>query len=74
MCDGVSYIANCHGKANKKYVNEYDEKALSKYIIYLDTNNIYGWAVSLYLPTGGFTEKEMNNIDFAKYKEDGKRV
>ena len=51
---GVSYIANRYGKANNKYMKEYDEKALSKYIMYLDPNNLYGWAMSQYLPTGGF--------------------
>ena len=32
----------------------YDEKAPSKYIMYLDANNLYGWAMSQYLPTGNF--------------------
>ena len=44
--------------------------------MYLDPNNLYGWAMSQYLPTGGFrwvTEKEINNIDLAKYKEDSKK-
>ena len=50
----VSYIANRHGKANNKYINKYDEKAPSKYIMYLDANNLCGWAMSQYLPTGNF--------------------
>ena len=51
----------------------YDERAPSKYIMYLDANNLHGWAMSQYLPTGGFkwmTEKLINNLDLAKYKED----
>ena len=70
---GISYIANRYGEANNKYMKEYDEKAPSKYIMYLDANNLYGWAMSQYLPTGGFkwmTEKKINKIDLAKYKED----
>ena len=70
---GISYIANRYGKANNKYMKEYDEKAPSKYIMYLDANNLYGWAMSQYLPTGGFkwlTEKQINNLNLAKYKED----
>ena len=62
---GVSYTANRNGQANNKYMKEYDEKASSKYIMYLDANNLYGWAMSQYLPTGGFkwlTEKEINEI------------
>ena len=76
MCDGVSYIANRYGKADNKYMKEYDEKAPSKYIMYLDANNLYGWAMSQYLPTGNFkwmTDKEINKIDLGKYKADSKK-
>ena len=46
------------------------------YIMFSDANNLYGWAMSQYLPTCGFgwlTEKEINKIDLAKYKENSKR-
>ena len=62
MLGGASYIANRYGTANNKYMNKYNEKAPSKYIMYLDANNLYGWAMSQYLPTGNFrwmTDKEM---------------
>ena len=73
---GISYIANRYGEANNKYMKEYDEKAPSKYIMYLDANNLYGWAMSHYLPTGGFkwlTEKQINNLNLAKYQEDSNK-
>ena len=54
MHGGVSYIANRYGKANNKYMKEYNEKVSSKYTMYLDANNLYGWAMSQYLPTGNF--------------------
>ena len=73
---GVSYIAQRYGKANNKYMKEYNEKVPSKYIMYLDANNLYGWAMSQYLPTGNFkwmSEKEISKIDLGKYKTDGKK-
>ena len=76
MVEGVSYIANRYGKVNNKYMKEYDEKAPSKYIMYLDANNLYGWVMSQYLPTGNFkwmTDKEISKIDLGKYKVDGKK-
>ena len=57
-------------------MKEYDEKAPSKYIMYLDTNNLYGWAMSQHLPTGNFkwmTDKEISKINLGKYKADGKK-
>ena len=54
MCGRVSYITDRYGKANNKYMKEYDEKVPSKYIMYSDANNLYGWAMSQYLPTGNF--------------------
>ncbi|XP_068738120.1 uncharacterized protein [Montipora capricornis] len=76
MRGGISYIANRYGKANNKYMKKYDEKVPSKYIMYLDVNNLYGHSMSQYLPTGGFrwmTEKQIDNIDLAKYKEDSEK-
>ena len=76
MRGGVSYIANRYGNANNKYMKEYDEKAPSKYIMYLDANNLYGWAMSQYLPTGSFkwmSDKEIKRIDLGKYKADSKK-
>ena len=51
---GISYIAKRHGKANNKYMKCYDSSKESKYITYLDANNLYGWAMIQYLPYSGF--------------------
>ena len=60
---GISMISTRHGKANNKYMGEkFDASKPSKYITYLDANNLYGWAMSKKLPTGGFkwmTEEEL---------------
>ena len=49
---GISYIAKRYAKANNKYMNDYDSKKPSKFITYLDMNNLYGWGLSKYLPYG----------------------
>ena len=58
---GVSYIAKRYAKANNKYTNDYDPKKPSTFITYLDMNNLYGWAMSEYLPYGGF--EWLKNVD-----------
>ena len=42
-------------------MNDYDPKKPSTFITYLHTNNFYGWAMSEYLPYGGF--KSLKNVD-----------
>ena len=76
MRGGISYIANRYGKANNKYMRDYNEMATSKYIMYLDANNLYGWAMSQYLPTGNFKwlkQKQIDKINLAKYDENSKK-
>ena len=58
---GISYIAKRYAKANNKYMKNYDPTKPSIYILYLDLNNLHGWAVSSYLPYGGF--KWLKNAD-----------
>ena len=73
MRGGISYITNRYGKANNKYMENYNPKDATKYIVYLDANNLYGWAMIQYLPTGGFewlTEKE---VDLSKYNDESEK-
>ena len=42
-------------------MNDYDPKKQSTFISYLDMNNLYGWAMSEYLPYEGF--KWLKNVD-----------
>ena len=73
---GISYIANRHGKGNNKCMKNYNENEASKYIMYLDANNLYGWAMSQYLPIGNFkwlSQKQIEKLDLAKYNDDSKK-
>ena len=45
MGGGVSYIFNNYIKANNKYLKSYDPKKELRHIIYLDTNNLYSYAM-----------------------------
>ena len=73
---GISYIANRYGKANNKYMKDYNKDKPSKYIMYLDANNLYGWAMSQYLPTGGFKwlkQNKINDLNLSKYDTENKK-
>ena len=50
----VSYISEKFSKSNNKYLKFYDLKQESKHIIYLDTNELYDYIMSKFLPTSGF--------------------
>ena len=50
MKRGISYIAKIYGKPNSKYIKSYDDSKSSKYITYLDVNNLYCWVMSRFLP------------------------
>ena len=54
MTSGVSHISNRYSKANSTYLKSYDPKQESKHIVYLDANNLSGYAISKFLPTRGF--------------------
>ncbi len=52
---GISSIMKRYSKANHKYLKDYNSQKPSQYIMYLDANNLYGWAMSKPLPYRNFS-------------------
>ena len=63
---GISIISNRYGEANNKYMgNRFNKNKLSKYLMYLDANNLYGSAMFKKLPIHSFkwlTSGEMEKL------------
>ena len=51
---GICQSIHRYGKANNKYMKNDDKIIESSYLMYLDANNLYGWAMSQKLPINGF--------------------
>ena len=47
---GISMVSHSYCKANNKYLEDYDPAQKSNYLMYLDANNLYGWAMCQALP------------------------
>ena len=51
---GISNAFKRYAKANNKFMKDFDPAEKSSFIVYLDANNLYGWAMSKPLPVGEF--------------------
>ena len=52
---GITQSVHRWAKANNPYMgSDYNPREPTRYLQYLDANNLYGWAMSQPLPTGGF--------------------
>lgn len=72
---GLSMITKKYSKANHKYLDDFDETQEQKHIMYLDANNLYGWAMAEPLPIGFLhflSDEEVEKFDFQKITHDSK--
>ena len=54
-------------------MKDYNPDQESSYIMYLDANNLYGWAMSQPLPTDGFKWIKPENVKLKNYNKDSKK-
>ena len=72
---GITQVVHRYAKANNKYMGDkFEPKECTRFLQYLDANNLYGWAMSQLLPTGGFrwVNANLNDVSrFTKCKDKG---
>ena len=61
MRGGICYVSKRYSEANNEFCPDYDETKTKVYIKYLDMNNLYGDAMSQYLPYGSFKWVKVHN-------------
>lgn len=67
---GVSMTPGRYSKANHKYLTNYDSSIDSKYIFYLDANNLYGYAMNQPLPFCDYKWIKPDNVDLMSITRD----
>ena len=64
---GISMVSKRYAKANNPLLEDFDPNKISSYIMYLDANNLYGWAMVQHLPTSGFKWSSTSIEDILKH-------
>ena len=68
---GISMVSMRYAKANNRHLEEsYDPEKESSYIMYLDANNLYGWAMCQYLPIGEYDWVHIDGITLNQFTQD----
>ena len=74
----ITHAIHRYAEANIKYMKNYDKNKESSYVMYLDANNLYRWAMSQRLPVNNFnwkTNMPMFNKEFIKnYDENSDEI
>ncbi|XP_066600001.1 uncharacterized protein [Prorops nasuta] len=68
---GLSQCSHRYERANNRYMRNYDPAEPSKYLMYYDVNNLYGWSMCHPVPTHGFQWiDDAANLDILNVSED----
>uniref|UniRef100_A0A1I7WIE3 DNA-directed DNA polymerase n=1 Tax=Heterorhabditis bacteriophora TaxID=37862 RepID=A0A1I7WIE3_HETBA len=59
---GMVNAVKRYSKANNKYMKNFNPEELSNYLVYLDANNLYGWAMKQKLPLRNFVFESQDEI------------
>ena len=65
MRGGTSYVGDRFAEANNPYLDSYDCNKPSNFIVFLDSNNLYGWSSKQPLPIGEF--RRLSETEIAKF-------
>ena len=75
---GIYHAIIRYGKGNNKYMKNYNKNIELLYLIYLDANNLYGWAMFQNLPVNGVKwEKNVSKFNeglIKDYDEDSNKA
>ena len=66
----ICHAIHRYAEANNKYMKNYDKNKESSFLEYLNTNNLYGWAMSQKLLVDSFKWKK----NISKFNEDYKKL
>ena len=70
---GISISIRCARANNPSFPSTYDDKLPRQDLIYLDVNNLYGCAMSQFLPTHGFrllSSDEITALELENLRDD----
>ncbi|GFX78922.1 uncharacterized protein TNCV_3912111 [Trichonephila clavipes] len=60
---GISQYSNWYARANNKFLPNFEPSKPQNFLLYLDANNLYGWAVSQPLPLNNFKWVDFLDVD-----------
>ena len=73
---GLSVVSHKYAKANNEFLPDYNPEEALSHCVYLDANNLYGWAMSQKMPYQNLqwlTSDELTDFDYSQVSDDSDR-